>query len=615
MIFGDFRQWAWPDFAVYKRDWLYLFALWCIAFIPLVGLRTVFFPGRFFFNACMAAAGLFVAALWCREGTSADTSVSQLQAREAMSAKEAVIAGLWMALLTYWQFHLPMLEHWWSATDETLTMAIRDIWYQTWDDMHARPLAGLPFALASWITPDSFQGYLLLNSFFRLGTAFFLYATFRVIYPSSCLPAASAAALFIVSPTESIRYLSTALCYYSPLFFMVLACWLFLWSYQRGSLPGLLASLASIGATLLQYESPMLFFGILPLLLWVDKRPWKWVWLVSWYAACLLFGLRLLHHFFFDAYVYQSAIIGHRESDLGAWVARIVKNELMLMGTVSRYVEVTAKDVAKYGVPAALAAVLAIVPFLKRGEKLGISGRISWRHLAWSLAALSLVVLPHAPLHPGMIEDFITDRTMRLGMFTSVIQAVTIIVALLLLAKQCSFSGKVMLACGTGVLFFFAAVHNQAFQAHGGNWNRYVSFEKTASLYRSLAEKMPKEHGANAFFVILPEDQPSQFGWGYSLYHGGCSLFGMPGFQGRQLPDGRLEQRVTTGYVGAYAPMPECQYIVFKVDEKQESVDIVSVPPANSNSYKGPCQRCYTDIVLTKEHTAPYFMKIKCSKL
>jgi hypothetical protein len=153
-----------------------------------------------------------------------------------------------------------------------------------------------------------------------------------------------------------------------------------------------------------------------------------------------------------------------------------------------------------------------------------------------------------------------------------------------------------------------AVVVNHAYQAHNGVWNPYISFDKTASLYRSLQQVLPETSPANAFFVILPDDQPSEFGWGYSLFHAGNSLFGMPGYQGRLTEKGVLEQRGTTGYPGLYGPAPACAYVILKTNRDQTAVDLVSIPTSGPGK-EAPCPATYAARLPLVDGKLPYFDK------
>lgn len=578
--------------------------LWLLAFIPLVALRQTSFTGRGVLVWLCALLFLALAFAWAwstrvhRDGVHSEITPSAILA--------FFIDAALLAILVYWQFHLLMLEHWYSGTDETFTMAVREPWFGTWETIHARPLAGLPFALAAWLTPNSFWGYLILQTLFRYGVALCLYLLFRLFYPQSRLAAMAGAILFILSPTESARFLITGLCYYSPMFFMALAVLLYYYSYQKNLRLLLVLSCCLIVVTLLQYESPMLLFGAVPLLLLHDPRPNGRTWAVALYLTCLLMGLRLMHHILLDVSVYQSAIMGKKPAALMGWVERIAQNFSELAATTLRYFQ-PGGDLWQAAIVPGVAILGTLVCI---GLKARNWPRISpWQPL-WCFLALTLIILPHTVVSVsgnGLLEDFVKDGTIRLGFFTSVVQAVLLTVCLLYGASLLKNHSRAVFIICTSLICCISIAHNAAYQARGGNWNSYLKFEDSAKIYKALAEAMPEDRGAaNAFFIILPDGENSNIGWSYNLYHGGWSLFGMPGYQGRMTANGDLRALALPGYATSrLVPPPKCRYLVFRALPGQEKLELVSRPEGDKPSKM--CAPGYAPPLTIPDGALPYF--------
>lgn len=591
--------------ARFSRDCAALGALWLLAFIPLVALRQISFTGKNALVFCCAALFLAIACIWARKTPPLRKETAPRITPADLSA--FIIDALFLVILVYWQFHLLMLEHWYSGTDETLTMAIREPWFATWENIHGRPLAGLPFALAAWLTPDSFWGYIILQDVFRYGVSLCLYLLFRLFYPQGRLAALSVAILFILSPTESSRYLITGLCYYSPMFFMTLAALTYFYSYQKNSRLLLVLSCSFIAATLLQYESPLLLFGALPFLLLHERRPDAGTWAVALYLTCFLMGLRLIHHMLLDASVYQSMILGQKPSGWLGWAERICRNFLLLADTTLRYFHPGTSHFWKLAVPP---GAIILVMLLWAGRKCHKLPRIALWQPFWCLLALTLIILPHTVVDAttmGFLEDFIRDGTIRLGFFTSVVQAVLLTVFLLYCAGLLKKYSRTLFICFTCLICAISITHNAAFQARGGNWNSYLKFEDSAELYKALHSAMPEDKGAaNAFFIILPEGENSHIGWSYNLYHGGWFLFGMPGYQGRLNEKGELMQLWLPGYANSrLIPKTNCNYLIFKALPGQKKLELVSRPKGEAPSEM--CAPRYMPPLDVPQKKLPYF--------
>ena len=566
----------------FSRDCLALGGLWALAFIPLVALRQTSFAGR---GVIVGACTVLFFALACfwgwktrsqREDTPGEVSTSD--------CLRFCIVAIFLAILVYWQFHLLMLEHWYSGTDETKTMSIREPWLTYWDTMYARPLAALPFAIAAWLTPDSFWGYLILQSFFRYGVSLCLYILFRLFYPQSRLVALACAILFLLSPTESARFLITGLCYYSPIFFMTLAALLYFYSYKKNSRLLLVLSCVLIGATLLQYESPLLLFGALPLLLLHDRRPQAKTWAVALYVTCLLLGFRLIHHMLLDDGLYQAMVMGRKPSGFLGWAERIVHNSLQLSATTLRYFQPGSSHFWKTAIAPGLSILIML---FYAGRKSAKFPQISLWQPLWCVLALLLILLPHSLVEAsthGLIEDFLKDPSIRLGFFTSVVQAVLVTVFLIYVADVFKKYSQGLFLCCTCFICAISISHNAAFQAEGGHWNSYLKFHDSAALYQALAQAMPQDKGsANAFFLILPEGENSHIGSSYNLYHAGWSLFEMPGYQGRLNDKGELMQLWLPGYANSHLIRPpDCDYLVFKAFPGQKEVELIFRPEGNA---------------------------------
>lgn len=586
--------WAvWLDFLqaleAQRRDFIYLALLALAAFVPLVALRGMAFQGLAQINWAFAIIFSLLAIQWARCGRiGPEVDVAR---GAAPGTAEMALITIWLAALTWSQFHLLMLDHWWSGTDETLTMAIREYWYQTWEEMHARPMASFPFALAADLKPGYFHEYLILISVFRFGTGLCIYGFSRIMFPGDAIPALAAAAFYIISPTESARYLTTSLSYSYPVFLMVAALWAYAYSHSRRSIPYLLLSFILMGLSLLSYENTIPLFFLIPLATVLSRKPHWWLWTCAVILTCSIFSLRMAHHFMFDTWVYQISIAGSITPNLEE-LFKLMDNNIAAQATIFRYYQ---PQSLSYWARSLAGGFLAAAPALWAAFRGGrVVSKVTAPATAMMAVAVIVIAIPTSFVDQRSLPDYTYDQNMRLGFFTAVAQAYGL--AMLLMFLEWSVGrrlGALFIVLSLWLTCASAISVNHEFQEFGGSWNKYIKFGKTASLYRSLWEKMPKSHGANAFFVILPPHQASQFGWSYSIYHAGASFFGIPGYQGRIDAGGQLEALNTTGYPIKYQPAIKCDYVIFKANDAQTEVELVSYPKA-SDDKKGPIIPCQT---------------------
>ena len=137
-----------------------------------------------------------------------------------------------------------------------------------------------------------------------------------------------AAALFIVNPSEPVRFLLTGMCYYGSVFLLVCGVWLHLLSHHRRNRFLLILSCVFVGASLLQYETAFPLTLLVPILVLVQGyRNHTMFWIATWLASVGLLAVRFVHHLLFDAEIYREFLLPNATTPhtMAAWCS-VVRN-------------------------------------------------------------------------------------------------------------------------------------------------------------------------------------------------------------------------------------------------------------------------------------------------
>jgi hypothetical protein len=307
-------------------DFGYLSGLIGLAAVPLVAWRGS--PLSFSVGAVAAVAGcwLVLFAAWL----AASPVVPAFAAPDRPGGPppgwfvRPAIAVL-LLLLTVLAFCLPLRIHFWGGADEAFNFSaeLARVWSDEWDRHLGRPLVGLPTSVATHLTPDRIEGFLIVGAFLCFANGCLLFLLINRLVPGATSVAVTAAVLLTVHRADALRFfvMWASNQYGTVVFFLLLASWLFLVSYACQSRALLVLACAALGCSLLSNESAYPTAALLPVLGLAVRRDWRryCVWAFAWYGTVAMLATRFACHHLakgFDSYQgdHLKALLGRPES-------------------------------------------------------------------------------------------------------------------------------------------------------------------------------------------------------------------------------------------------------------------------------------------------------------
>jgi hypothetical protein len=201
-------------------------------------------------------------------------------------------------LLTVLAFGLPLRIHFWGGVDEAFNFRTEEarVWSDEWDRNLGRPLVGLPTSVATHLTPNRIEGFLLVAGFLCFANGCLLCLLIGRLLPRATPVAVTAAVLLTVHRADALRFLVmwASNHYGTVLFLLLLASWLFLLSYARQSRALLVSACIALGCSLLSNESVYPTAALLPVLGVAVRRDWRRysVWAFAWYGTVAMLAVR-----------------------------------------------------------------------------------------------------------------------------------------------------------------------------------------------------------------------------------------------------------------------------------------------------------------------------------
>jgi hypothetical protein len=592
------------------HETIFIFLLLLIAAVPLVLFRGTDIVNSIWIVGGSSICWVIVCVLWLsgkgihiptRDTESPGDSLTAFKGHQGGFLWDILLA-LTLLAFTIVAFYIPMTQHWWSGTDEGFTAGINTIWLEAWEQIHARPLAGLPYYIALKLTPGSFVGYIWVIVFLRFVSALLVYGITWELFKPNRLLAVLAALLFVCNPSEHVRFLITSLAYYSGVLFFLLAVWLYFLSRSRQSRFLLVLSCISLGASLLQYETPFPLSLLIPVLLYFrdDKREVT-LWAVAWYGTVALFAARFLHHIFTDELLYHMMLmrIGTRPTTFLGQVQMMLTNFRIQMMPVFEYL-VQFRALPGYWIQG-LAGWFITVPltlWVKRKNHHDISRKALGWGIVFGTIALALSISPFVVLPITQLKDLMEYPTIRFQFYAAPVQAI-------LWAVVISFIGSFLhnrlrsffSVTAVSIMIIASVAGAYQFQSHHGVWNPGVDLKITSRIYTQVRALMPELKDRNySLFFIIDDETDSPLGWSYGIKNLSCLLFGVPAYQGHEISEGKFEYRAGTGYASAkYRPMWNCTMVVFKITPEWDKVDLIGVTEHTSDTQiNRPCNDCMT---------------------
>jgi hypothetical protein len=515
--------------------------------------------------------------------------------RSAVPTNLFLVSALLLAF-TLVTFAPLLFMHFWAGMDEPVLFSMQHPWSTIYDQIAGRPLDGFEAWLANSIGGTT-SSYLCLIIGLRWLTSLALYAiAMNYLGPGGATVASISSMLFIVNPSEEMRFALFTIPYDGAVFFLTVAAATYLYSYAEGSRLWLIVSCLSLIISLLHYEAGFVIAAIFPVsLMGIEYRRSILSWIWAWYFTTTLLALRLLIIFFSSSHLYQ-------------------RNYLIDLASVPNYILPLSSQTFAFFYP------LTMLPSRTVGTVLGIAAALfsfTWgiRWLRQRTSAIPLTKLlallsgsallifvlsvfeAFVAANQGQVPDFRENPTLRLEFFSAPLQALfwasLIAASGSLIAKRVR---HVWVSSISGIFVYLAVVGGFELQARGGPVNPYLSYKIESAILREAARQIPNLDQSTVIFFSLPDQMNSPFGWGNHLYFMSCLMFGRPAYQGHVAEDGGLWHRVY-GYAGPpsqaiYAALGANKVAIFTVapDYGVKYLETKYAPAAASNA--PPAQAC-----------------------
>jgi hypothetical protein len=422
-----------------------------------------------------------------------------------------------LLLLTVLAFCLPLRLQFWGGADEAFNFRAETarVWSDEWDRQLGRPLVGVSTSVATHLTPDRIEGFLLIGAFLCFANACLLFLLISRLAPGATSVAVTAAVLLTVHRADALRFfvMWASNQYGTVVFFLLLASWLFLLSYARQSRALLVLACVALGCSLLSNEAAYPTAALLPVLGLAVRRDGRRysVWAFAWYGTVAMLATRFAFHHLakgFDSYQadHLKTLLRQPESLL-----TILWREVW---PISIYFRPSGpwRGYAGYacaGFGLAAAAVLV-------ARRWPITERVSLGAVALAAVAILCGALPFLPLQGTML------RTQFL-----VAPAEAALLALLIHFAARLLPARVRVpavAVAVGLVAANATV--AAVQAQKGDRSP-VRFERTVHLFRQVHGVSPSFVPGTLLVFVLEDPDSTPVGYNYMLTSLANSILGV----------------------------------------------------------------------------------------
>ncbi|MBC7870551.1 MAG: hypothetical protein H7Y09_06900 [Chitinophagaceae bacterium] len=605
--FGSYR----PLFVV---DVMFSTILLAIAGIPLIILRDT----RWFYNGFVMSGLLIVWLIVCVVWLVIAKRLEQpvhltptIRAGYGIGKPRSFVALLvivvGLIIFTVVAFYIPMRQHYWIGMDEPVLIdAQHHFWYDYYDTLASRPFSALSSFVSGKLTPNSLEGYLLFSFVSRFMVGLMIYSVLGLVLPRSNGLPLIAAVLFIVNPSEQLRFATIFMnTFYGGMLVTTGAMFLFLLSYRHAWRWLLVIACILEGVALLHYEA--VFFITLYTLAFIPLMGWRrraWSWCYVWLGVMTLCALRFILFLKFSKTAYQIGYSTEIQQNLTLEV--FFKNLSNLFSPLFSFFT-SIESLPQFGVYGLIALLLIVFPLwvaarrtyftpLRKTYLIGIA--VGFLCLLMSIAPWLIIPIPNVP-------DLVDYPTLRYEFIASLPQSVLWALSIGLIGTFLARRFQRVWGVGaTALLVMFAVSNAYDLQSHNGYWNPAVDFETVSSIFQQTNNLMPPLQPDSTIFFALDENVPSPFGWTYHVQHMTCLFFGVPGYQGK-ISD------VPSWYVRGLAGYPEPpeyylsyalhNVVLFRVsrDGQVTLEPTPELPPAAEGSL--PVQPC----VVPKTETTP----------
>lgn len=397
---------------------------------------------------------------------------------------------------------LPMCRHFWGGYDEMLNFkpGFAQMWCTYADTELGRPLIGLPAWIVHACCGGRIEGFLALGFLLSFANGVLLWSIVRRSLPEYPALALGAGVLLLCHPGEPLRFyvMWAANFYFLGVFLLLLAFWLLLVSFDRGSRLGLVGACLSLAASILVFEAglPLAMLGFV--LLWRRGSPKAyWVWSAGWFATQCLLSIRTVQSFSRGTSgSYQMRIASDQGWRLDVFAARSIE----LTEPMKSYFQPISASAGHLWSGAVILIVAAIgISFAACRNGSLNSLRTKCAGLLVALAAVVLGLLPFVPL-----------RTLwRTQFYAAPGEAALLALSIGLLCGQ--LPGRIGRFLFSGAVAFVAGSATIQAYVHQDQQPREVTYEKTVHILQQLQALSP-HYPRDAIILLLPDQSSAPLG-------------------------------------------------------------------------------------------------------
>lgn len=433
------------------------------------------------------------------------------------------VLGFALLVLMWVSFYQPLKIHFWGGADEFLSLQSAPLWNPRPDLFVSRPFNSLPCQLALWLTPGSVLGSLWVAAALCFFNSVLLFAIIKKVAPRAVVTALCAAVLLMVNRGDVSRFfvMHTTNFYWTPLFFLLVAIWLFLLSYERRSRSLLVLSCALLASSFLSNEGtfPLSLLGLVLLRMLRWDRKMFFVWAFTWTGTMGVLAARFVIFLAGQAHGYQAMQAEAALRDPSYFLASL---KLHLGASASYFAGLDAWGLFwAWGLAALLPCALAFRSVIREAGNAVCSWRLEFGGMALGGAALLLGALPflHIP------HLFRTHFLAAPGEAT----LLAFLIAFTGNRLPVRFSRWFNVACAStlAAMAAVAAFRDQTEQRRYAN----IYFEKTVHIFQQVHALAPTLAPDSLVLFALADNNPTPLGVNYALFHLAKTVLGSPALQ------------------------------------------------------------------------------------